>query len=118
MRFLDLMRSAFIEIRAHKVRSALTCVSLSIGVAAARADRAADADLADPRVHRGERHVQNPDAAREQRHDAERRENEIERVPREDSGRCGEAGPSAAAQRVGERQQHRRPRDQAERQFQ
>ncbi len=35
MRFLDLVRSAFIEIRAHKVRSALTCVSLSIGVAAA-----------------------------------------------------------------------------------
>ena len=35
MRFLDLLRSAGIEIRAHKVRSALTCVSLSIGVAAA-----------------------------------------------------------------------------------
>ena len=35
MRFLDLLRSALIEIRAHKVRSALTCVSLSIGVAAA-----------------------------------------------------------------------------------
>lgn len=35
MRFLDLLRSAVVEIRAHKVRSALTCVSLSIGVAAA-----------------------------------------------------------------------------------
>lgn len=35
MRFADLLRSAFVEIRAHKVRSALTCVSLSIGVAAA-----------------------------------------------------------------------------------
>jgi putative ABC transport system permease protein len=35
MRLLDLLRSAGIEIRAHKVRSALTCVSLSIGVAAA-----------------------------------------------------------------------------------
>jgi putative ABC transport system permease protein len=35
MRFTDLLRSAFIEIRAHKVRSALTCVSLAIGVAAA-----------------------------------------------------------------------------------
>jgi putative ABC transport system permease protein len=31
----DLARSAFIEIRAHKVRSALTSVSLAIGVAAA-----------------------------------------------------------------------------------
>jgi putative ABC transport system permease protein len=31
----DLARSAFVEIRAHKVRSALTSVSLSIGVAAA-----------------------------------------------------------------------------------
>ncbi len=30
-----LPRSAFVEIRAHKVRSALTCVSLAIGVAAA-----------------------------------------------------------------------------------
>ena len=35
MRASDLARSAFIEIRAHKVRSALTSVSLSIGVAAA-----------------------------------------------------------------------------------
>jgi putative ABC transport system permease protein len=35
MRASDLLRSAFIEILAHKVRSALTCVSLSIGVAAA-----------------------------------------------------------------------------------
>jgi putative ABC transport system permease protein len=35
VRFSDLLRSAFVEIRAHKVRSALTCVSLSIGVAAA-----------------------------------------------------------------------------------
>ncbi|HEX4048257.1 MAG TPA: ABC transporter permease [Elusimicrobiota bacterium] len=35
MRGSDLARSAFIEIRAHKVRSALTCVSLAIGVAAA-----------------------------------------------------------------------------------
>ena len=35
MRASDLARSAFVEIRAHKVRSALTSVSLSIGVAAA-----------------------------------------------------------------------------------
>jgi putative ABC transport system permease protein len=31
----DLLRGALIEIRAHKTRSALTCVSLSVGVAAA-----------------------------------------------------------------------------------
>lgn len=35
MRASDLVRGAFVEIRAHKVRSALTCLSLSIGVAAA-----------------------------------------------------------------------------------
>jgi putative ABC transport system permease protein len=45
MRFLDLLRSAFIEIRAHKVRSALTCVSLSIGVAAALYTLSQVADL-------------------------------------------------------------------------
>ena len=31
----DLVRGAFVEIRAHKTRSALTCVSLAVGVAAA-----------------------------------------------------------------------------------
>jgi len=31
----DLLRGAFVEIRAHKTRSALTCVSLAVGVAAA-----------------------------------------------------------------------------------
>ena len=35
MRASDLARGAFAEIRAHKARSALTCVSLAIGVAAA-----------------------------------------------------------------------------------
>jgi putative ABC transport system permease protein len=35
MRFSDLLRGALVEIRAHKVRSALTCVSLAVGVAAA-----------------------------------------------------------------------------------
>jgi len=35
MRFSDLVRGAFVEIRAHKVRSALTCLSLAVGVAAA-----------------------------------------------------------------------------------
>lgn len=35
MTFADLIRAAFIEIRAHKTRSALTCLSLAVGVAAA-----------------------------------------------------------------------------------
>jgi len=34
MKVRELARSAFVEIRAHKARSALTCVSLAIGVAA------------------------------------------------------------------------------------
>ncbi|MBI5625355.1 MAG: ABC transporter permease [Elusimicrobia bacterium] len=34
MRLPELGRTAFVEIRAHKVRSALTCLSLAIGVAA------------------------------------------------------------------------------------
>ena len=41
-------------------------------VAAARADRAADADLAHARVDRGEGHVEDADAARQQGDDAER----------------------------------------------
>ncbi|MBI3566417.1 MAG: ABC transporter permease, partial [Elusimicrobia bacterium] len=35
MRLGDLLRGALVEIRAHRVRSALTCVSLAVGVAAA-----------------------------------------------------------------------------------
>jgi putative ABC transport system permease protein len=35
VRTSDLIRGAFVEIRAHKVRSALTCASLTVGVAAA-----------------------------------------------------------------------------------
>ncbi|MDE2491408.1 MAG: ABC transporter permease [Elusimicrobia bacterium] len=35
MRASDLIRGAFVEIRAHKVRSTLTCASLTVGVAAA-----------------------------------------------------------------------------------
>jgi len=35
VRFGDLIRGALLEIRAHKTRSALTCVSLAVGVAAA-----------------------------------------------------------------------------------
>ena len=35
MNAFDLIHGAFVEIRAHKVRSALTCASLAIGVAAA-----------------------------------------------------------------------------------
>ena len=35
MRPTDLLRSAIVEIRAHKIRSALTCISLAVGVAAA-----------------------------------------------------------------------------------
>ncbi len=35
MRPADLLRGALVEIRAHKVRSALTCLSLAVGVAAA-----------------------------------------------------------------------------------
>jgi hypothetical protein len=49
-------------------------------VTAARAERAAQADLADALEHRDERHVGDPDRAHEERHAAEEQEERVEVV--------------------------------------